>query len=57
MNMISKIVRQIGKDESGAALIEYTALAGILVAVTAAVFSGIGTDIAAKWASIASFFS
>jgi Flp pilus assembly pilin Flp len=57
MNKLSKFVRQLHKDESGAALIEYTALAGILVAVTAAVFSGIGTDIAAKWADIASFFS
>lgn len=50
MKSISKFIGQLHKDEGGAALVEYTALIGIVLAVGVAVIAGVGTWADSQWA-------
>lgn len=43
--MIKSIVSRLRRDEEGASLVEYAVLLGLLLAVTAATLTGIGTDV------------
>jgi pilus assembly protein Flp/PilA len=47
-----KLVRQLGKDEEGAALIEYTVLLGILVVAVIAIIVAVGGWVNGKWAAL-----
>ena len=52
MSQLSKLVRQLGKDEEGAALIEYTVLLGILLIAVIATIGLVGTWINGKWTAL-----
>jgi pilus assembly protein Flp/PilA len=49
MSQVSKLVRQLGKDEKGAALVEYTVLLGILLIAVIAIIIGVGGWINNHW--------
>jgi pilus assembly protein Flp/PilA len=46
------LVRRLGKDEDGAALIEYTVLVGVLLVAVIAVIGSVGTWIGGQWSSL-----
>ena len=46
------LVRRLGKDEEGAALIEYTVLLGVLLVAVIAVIGSVGTWIGGQWTSL-----
>jgi pilus assembly protein Flp/PilA len=52
MSQISKLVRRLGKDEEGAALIEYTVLLGILVVAVIATIVAVGVWVNGKWTAL-----
>ena len=55
MSKISKAwnqVRRVGKDEEGAALIEYTVLLGILVVAVIALIVAVGVWVNGKWSTL-----
>lgn len=52
MKSISKFIGQLHNDEGGAALVEYTALLGIVLAVGVAVIAGVGTWVSGEWTSL-----
>jgi pilus assembly protein Flp/PilA len=47
-----KLVRRFGKDEEGAALIEYTVLLGILVVAVIATIVAVGVWVNGKWSAL-----
>ena len=57
MSQISKLVRRFGKDEAGAALIEYTVLLGILVVAVIALIIAVGNWVNLKWSALQSQLS
>ena len=55
MSKITKVwnqVRRVGKDEEGAALIEYTVLLGILVVAVIATIVAVGVWVNGKWSTL-----
>jgi len=46
------VVRRFGKDEEGAALIEYTVLLGILVVAVIATIVAVGGWVNTKWSTL-----
>jgi pilus assembly protein Flp/PilA len=50
-------IRQLGKDEKGAALIEYTVLLGILVVAVIAIIVAVGNWVNGKWSALNSQLS
>ena len=46
------LVRRLGKDEDGAALIEYTVLLGILLVAVIATIGLVGTWIKNQWVNL-----
>jgi pilus assembly protein Flp/PilA len=52
MSRVSKLVRRLGKDEEGAALIEYTVLLGILVVAVIATIIAVGVWVNGKWTAL-----
>ena len=52
MSQIVKLVRRLGKDQKGAALIEYTVLLGILVVAVIALIIAVGNWVNGKWAAL-----
>jgi pilus assembly protein Flp/PilA len=46
------LVRRLGKDEDGAALIEYTVLLGILLIAVIATIGLVGTWISGRWTAL-----
>ncbi len=49
MSKFLKVARSLHADESGAALLEYTVLLGILAVAVITVITTIGTETLAKW--------
>jgi pilus assembly protein Flp/PilA len=49
MKKLISIARELNKDESGAAFIEYTVLLGVILAVTIAVVTAVGTWASGQW--------
>jgi pilus assembly protein Flp/PilA len=49
MSQVSKLVRQLGVDKDGAALVEYTVLLGILLVAVIAVIIAVGGWINNHW--------
>jgi pilus assembly protein Flp/PilA len=47
-----QVLKQLVKDEEGAALIEYTVLLGILVVAVIATIVAVGTWVNGKWAAL-----
>jgi pilus assembly protein Flp/PilA len=45
-------LKKFGKDEEGAALVEYVVLLGVLLGVSIGVITGLGTQIAAVFTNI-----
>jgi len=52
MSKALTLVRRLGKDEDGAALIEYTVLVGVLLVAVIAVIGSVGTWIGGQWSSL-----
>ena len=52
MGKVAKLLMRLGKDEQGAALIEYTVLLGILIVGVIATIGLVGTWIAGKWTGL-----
>jgi pilus assembly protein Flp/PilA len=52
MSRALKLVRRFGKDEDGAALIEYTVLLGILVVAVIATIVAVGVWVNGKWTAL-----
>ena len=46
------LVRRLGKDEDGAALIEYTVLLAVLLVAVIAVIGSVGAWIGGQWSSL-----
>jgi pilus assembly protein Flp/PilA len=46
------LIKQLKRDEDGAALIEYTVLLAILLIAVIAVIGGVGTWVSGKWSSL-----
>jgi pilus assembly protein Flp/PilA len=49
LNQLKRYVSQFGKDEDGAALIEYTVLLGILLVAVITIIGLVGTWIDGQW--------
>ena len=45
-------IRRLGKDEDGAALIEYTVLLGVLLVAVIAVIGSVGAWIGGQWSGL-----
>jgi pilus assembly protein Flp/PilA len=52
MSKTWSLVRRLGKDEEGAALIEYTVLLGILVVAVIATIVAVGVWVNGKWTAL-----
>ncbi len=52
MSKAWNLVRRLGKDEKGAALIEYTVLLGILLITVIATIGLVGAWINGKWTTL-----
>jgi len=52
MTKVWNKLRQLGKDEQGAALIEYTVLLGILVVAVIAIIVAVGVWVNGKWSAL-----
>ena len=52
MSKLWNLIRQLGKDEEGAALIEYTVLLGILVVAVIATIVAVGVWVNGKWTAL-----
>ncbi len=46
------LVRRLGKDEDGAALVEYTVLLGVLLVAVIAVIGSVGAWVGGQWSSL-----
>jgi pilus assembly protein Flp/PilA len=47
-----KLIKRLRSDESGAALVEYTVLLGLLLIAVIAIIFAVGTWINSEWASL-----
>lgn len=52
MRTMVNLIKQLKRDEDGAALIEYTVLLAILLIAVIAVIGGVGTWVSGKWSSL-----
>ena len=52
MSKAWNLVRRLGKDEEGAALIEYTVLLGILIVAVIATIGLVGTWVNGQWTAL-----
>ena len=57
MSKVWNLVRQVGRDEEGAALIEYTVLLGIMIVAVIATIVAVGGWINGKWTALNSQLS
>ena len=48
------VLKQVGNDENGAALVEYTVLLGVMLVVVVTMILGVGTWISGKWSTLSS---
>ena len=51
-NPEENLLRRLGKDEDGAALIEYTVLLGILLVAVVATITSVGTWVSGRWTAL-----
>jgi pilus assembly protein Flp/PilA len=47
-----RLLKRLGKDENGAALLEYTVLLGILLVAVIAVIAAVGSWISNEWVAL-----
>ena len=52
MSKALKLLRKLGRDEDGAALIEYTVLLGILLVAVIVTIGLVGGWVAGQWSSL-----
>lgn len=45
-------LRKLISDQSGAEVLEYVLVAGLIVVAAIAIIAGVGTKVAAKWESV-----
>ena len=53
MSKTWKVMQKLGRDEDGAALIEYTVLLGILLIAVIASIGAVGTYVNGRWNTLA----
>jgi pilus assembly protein Flp/PilA len=53
MTKTLELVKRLGKDEEGAALIEYTVLLGVLLVAVIATIGLVGNWVSTKWIALA----
>jgi len=53
MTKTLELVKRLGRDEEGAALIEYTVLLGVLLVAVIATIGLVGNWVGAKWTALA----
>ena len=53
MSKTWKLMQKLGRDEDGAALIEYTVLLGILLIAVIASIGAVGTYVNGRWNTLA----
>ncbi len=49
---IHSLIRKLAQDESGAEVMEYVLIAGLIVVGTIATIAGFGTKVMARWTSV-----
>jgi pilus assembly protein Flp/PilA len=49
---LMKMLRQIVRDESGAEVLEYALIAGLIVVAAIAAITSVGTKVLARWTSL-----
>lgn len=54
MKKLVKLARDLHKDESGAAFIEYTVLLGVILVASIATIAAVGIWAAGRWAELSS---
>jgi pilus assembly protein Flp/PilA len=52
MRKVVELIKQVGADEEGAALIEYTVLLGVLIVAVIATIIGVGGWITNAWTNL-----
>ena len=52
MSKVLSVFKKLGKDEDGAALIEYTVLLGILLVAVIVVIGAVGTWVNGEWTAL-----
>ena len=52
MSKAVKLMRKLGQDQDGAALIEYTVLLGILIVAVIATIGLVGTWVSGQWTTL-----
>jgi Flp pilus assembly pilin Flp len=52
---MKQFLLRLRQDESGAALVEYTVLLGLLLALTAATMTTVGSNVSTVWTNVQSF--
>ena len=52
LKLVRQRARQFGRDENGAALVEYTVLLGIMLVAVIATISPVGGWVNTKWAAL-----
>ena len=57
MSKTWKLIQKVGRDEDGAALIEYTVLLGILIVTVIASIGTVGGWVNTKWSTMATTLS
>ena len=57
MSKLIVAVRKLAKDESGASLIEYSILIGLITVLVITLISGVGTWVASQWSGLSSGLS
>ena len=52
LNAVKKMLKQLVRDESGAEVIEYALIAGLIIVGCVAVIGRFGTKVLARWNSV-----
>ena len=52
MSKVMRLIGRLGRDEDGAALVEYTVLLGILLVAVIVTIGLVGTWISGKWTAL-----
>ena len=52
MPRFQKLIKRFGRDDSGAALVEYTVLLGVMLVAVIGTITMVGNWINAKWVSL-----
>jgi Flp pilus assembly pilin Flp len=49
---VARLARRLIRDESGAEILEYVLIAGLIIVATIALIGAVGTKVMARWTSV-----